>query len=286
MKSTAEEIEAALANYRRVTAERNRRELQVFVDAIVGAGYADEETAAEFTEEEMDKERMGQVADLVEDELDFLAGPAELMGRYDELAARLRLDGTVGGDLDPEARARSVEPFFQALESALKEKAPADVREIISAPEEFRVLGRHVTGICGPGLPHEQTMYPKSLWTSEGGVDHATISSRILSPEDTNLEGDFGGRIALGWEPGTTIECQWICVFVQEEDGSWTWKFVYCEVGQTQVFDTIPDLLEWFLRYTEEGTPLLEGVTAEVVIDRGVWDLKVRRSVDEAQEEE
>lgn len=286
MKSTPEEIEAALANYRKITAERNKRELQVFVDAIVNADFAEETTAEEFTKEEMDKERMEQVAELVEDDLDFLTGPAELMDRYDELAARLTLDGTTGGDLEPEERANITEPYFRALEAALRERAPDEVKETISVPEEFRVLARHVTGICGPGLPFAQTMFPMSFWSDEGMGDHAKIPSRILSPEDTNVERDLEERIVLGYNPGTTIECEWYCVYVQEEDGSWAWKFVYSEVGQTQVFDTIPDLLEWFLRYTEEGTPVVEGVTAEDVIDRGVWHLKVRRSVDEPREEE
>lgn len=112
------------------------------------------------------------------------------------------------------------------------------------------------------------------------------IPSRILSPEDTHLQPYMDEKIALGWEPGTTTECQWICVYVQEEDQSWAWKFVYSETGDTRVFETIPDLLEWFLRFTEEGEPLLEGVTAEDVIDRAVDSLLVRRWVDESSEEE
>ncbi|POS71413.1 hypothetical protein DHEL01_v210192 [Diaporthe helianthi] len=170
MKSTPAEIEAALANYRKVTAERNKRELQVFVDAIVKADFAEEVTATEFTKERMDKERMEQLGELVQEDLNFLTHPTELMDRYDELAARLYLDGTSGGDLDPEKRASYTEPYFEALGAALKEKAPDEVKEIISVPEEFRVLARHVTGICGPGLPHHQTMFPMSFWATRGWV--------------------------------------------------------------------------------------------------------------------
>ncbi|KAI3391714.1 hypothetical protein diail_6878 [Diaporthe ilicicola] len=285
MKSTPEEVEAALANYRKITAERNKRVLQVFVDAIVNAEFEDEQVADEFTEEEMHKERMEQLGELVENGLDFLTQPTELMDRYDELAAELYLDGTHGGHQDPEVRANWTEPYFQALEAALREKAPDEVKGTISVPEEFRVLARHVTGICGPGLPHEQTMHPMSFWVDEGMGDHAKIPSRILAAEDTEVVVlALDERVALGWKPGSTIECEWICVYVQEEDGSWTWKFVYSETGMTQMFDTIPDLLEWFLRYTEDGVPLLEGVTAEDVIDRAVWGLRVRTSVDESRE--
>lgn len=281
MKSTPEEIEAALANYRRVTAERNKRELQVFVDAIVNAEFADESIAEEYTKEEMDRERLEAVTSLVGGELDFLTHPTELMDRYDELAAEAYLDGTMGGDLDPEARANVLEPYFRAVEAALKEKAPEEVKDIISVPEEFRVLGRHVTGICGPDLPYAQTMYPMSFWSDSPGEDYAKNPSRILSPEDTNLVHYLDEKIALGWDPGTTVECQWICVFVQEEDESWGWKFVYSAIDQTKVFDTIPALLEWFLYYNEEDTPVLEGLTAEDVIDHMVWHLAERRYLDD-----
>lgn len=81
MKSTPEEIEAALANYRKVTAERNKRDLQIFVDAIVNADFEDEQVRDEFTDEQMHKERMGQLGELVQDDLDNLSQPTELMER-------------------------------------------------------------------------------------------------------------------------------------------------------------------------------------------------------------
>ncbi|KAL2284689.1 hypothetical protein FJTKL_08775 [Diaporthe vaccinii] len=115
MKSTPEEIEAALANYRKVTAERNKRDLQIFVDAIVNADFEDEQVRDEFTDEQMHKERMGQLGELVQDDLDHLSQPTELMERYDELAASLYLDGTFGGDIDPEKRANGPKPTSKPL---------------------------------------------------------------------------------------------------------------------------------------------------------------------------
>lgn len=57
------------------------------------------------------------------------------------------------GDLDPEKRASLAEASFKALEATLRERTPDEVKEVISAPEEFRVLARHILRICGPGLP-------------------------------------------------------------------------------------------------------------------------------------
>lgn len=276
MKSTPEEIEAALANFRKVSAERNRRSLQVFVDAIVNADFEDEETATEFTEEEMDQERMGQLGEIVEDDLDVLTHPAELMDRFDELAPKLSLDGTSGGDMDPEERANVAEAYFKALEAALKEKAPDEVSDTISAPEEFRVLARHVLGIRGPGLPKEHTEHDMSFWSDEGIGNHAKIPSRILAPGDIPGKHALDERAALGWTPGSTVNCDWTCVYVKESDdsSSWVWKFVWSDPSGSRVFDTIPELLEWFLEFTDEDPPVLEGVTAENVIDREVWSLR------------
>lgn len=273
MKPTPEEIEAALANYRKITAERNKRVLQVYVDAIVNAEFEDERIASEYTEEEMHKERMEQLGELVEDDLDGLTQPTELIERYDEMAAKLYLDGTPGGDLDPEARANLVEPYFKALEAALREKAPDEVKETISAPEEIRVLARHVTGILGSGLPHEQTMHGMSFWSDEGMGNHAKIPSRILAPDQVGGAQVVDGRIALGYHSGSTVNCEWTCVYAQEPDDSWAWKYLWSDPSQWKVFDTITELLEWFLDFTDEPPPLLEGVTAEDVIDRMVYDL-------------
>lgn len=271
MKSTPEEIESALAKYRKITAERNKRALQIFVDAIVNADFEDEQVATEFTKEEMHKERMEQLGELVQDDLDGLTQPTELMDRYDELAPGLCLDGTVGGDLDPEERASLAEAYFDALEAVLRERAPDEVKNTISAPEEFRVMARHVLRICGPGLPINHTERGMGF-SCVGSLSE--ITSLMLAPEDTHAELALDGKVALGWNMGDTVGCEWICVYEQELDDSWAWKFLYLDEGYTQAFDNIPDLLEWFVEYTDEEPPVLEGVTAENVIDRMVWAMR------------
>ncbi|KAK7699513.1 hypothetical protein SLS64_011651 [Diaporthe eres] len=95
MKSTAAEIEAALANYRKVSAERYKRLPAVYIDAT---------TKAEFTDKQI---RKG-----ISDE------------DYDKIAGLLGLDGTTCGNLLPESRAEYAASYFDALYAALEEKAP------------------------------------------------------------------------------------------------------------------------------------------------------------------
>lgn len=52
MKSTAAGVEAALANYRKVSAERNKRLLGVYIDVITKAEFADELIREEYSDEE------------------------------------------------------------------------------------------------------------------------------------------------------------------------------------------------------------------------------------------
>lgn len=271
MKSTPEEIEAALASYRKTSAERNKRALQLYVDAIVNSRFEDETTESEFTEEEMNQERIGQQGDIVGDTLDDLSQPTELLDRYDELAPELSLEGTVGGTLDPEKRASLAEAYFKALEAALKERAPDEVNDTISVPEEFRVLAKHVIGIRSPDLPQDHCQHAVNFWSDESIFDHSKIPSRILAPGDIPGKLAVHERVALGWNPGSTTDCDWTCVYAQESDDSWAWIFVWSDPSGARAFDTIPDLLEWFLEFTESDPPLFEGVTAEDVIDRKVF---------------
>lgn len=104
MKSTAAEIEAALANYRKVSAERNKRLLEVYIDAITKAEFTDEVIREETSDEEWAEEQLGALGYLIGLDLGELrevgvSEPADLLGRYDELAGELSLDGTAGGVL-------------------------------------------------------------------------------------------------------------------------------------------------------------------------------------------
>lgn len=173
MMSTAAEIEAALANYRKVSAERNKRLLGVYIDAITKAEFTDELIREETSDEEWEEEQLAALGELVDADLKGLglSKPAELLDRFDELAARHSLDGTTGGHLDLKDRAARATAYFNALDAALKAKTPEEVKQIISAPEEFRILVRHVLGINGPMLPDDTTKHAMSFWQDDGMQD-------------------------------------------------------------------------------------------------------------------
>lgn len=270
MKSTAAEIEAALANYRKVSAERNRRSLAVYIDAITKAEFTDAAIREETSDEEWREEQLAAVEELVQTDMEHLeiTAPAQLMERFDELAVAIGLDGTSCGNMLAEDRAAWAAAYFGALDAALKEKAPEEVKGIISAPEEFRVLARHVLGINGSMLPEDMTKHAMSFWEDHGMYDHSKIPARVTKPEDLAYPYHVDGKVALIWDPGTVLEGEFACIYVQESDGSWNWKFVFRWQVDERVFDNIPELLEWYLWTLESDLPNLEGLTAEAVFDR------------------
>ncbi|KAL1876968.1 hypothetical protein Daus18300_002575 [Diaporthe australafricana] len=271
MKSTATEIEAALANYRKVSAERNKRELGVYIDAFKKAEFTDEQIREETSDEEWEEEKMDALGELVCADLKKelgISAPAELLDRFDELAARCGLDGTTAGDLDPGERAADAAAYFDALDTALKEKAPEEVRQIISAPEEFRVLARHVLGINGAMLPDDMTKYTMSFWQDDGMWEHSKIPARVSKPEDLEYPYNVAEKVALIWDPGQVLEGEFRCIYIQESDGTWNWNFVWRSQGDERLFDNIPELFEWYLWTLETDPPDLEGLTAEAVFNR------------------
>ncbi|KAL2273614.1 hypothetical protein FJTKL_04210 [Diaporthe vaccinii] len=190
MKSTAAEIKAALAEWRSTNASRNKQRLKVYVDAIMNA----EDDEAD--EEDLNKDRLDSLAALLEDTSESLAAdgigtPAEFLERFDELAPRYWLDGTEGGDCTPQQRADLSGREFAELETVLKERAPEGVvRDTIAVPEEFRVLARHVLGICGPHLPKDQHVIAMNFWADDVTQ---SLASRVHRPSDI----PFGG--AASW---------------------------------------------------------------------------------------
>jgi hypothetical protein len=81
MKSTPEEIEAALVNYRKITPEGNKRALQVYINAIINTNFKDKHNIIEISEEGMKIERTGQLSDIVQVDLGELTRQTELMDR-------------------------------------------------------------------------------------------------------------------------------------------------------------------------------------------------------------
>lgn len=81
MKSTAAEVEAALTNYRKVSAERNKRLLAAYVDAISKAEFTDQQAREEISDEEWQEEQMWALGELLGSDMEDLGlfAPADLL---------------------------------------------------------------------------------------------------------------------------------------------------------------------------------------------------------------
>ncbi|CAN8104752.1 unnamed protein product [Discula destructiva] len=277
MKSTAAEIEAALTKWRSINATRNKEHLKIYVDAI--SNVVDEE----FDEEEMANIRLESLASLLVTSSDSLAAdgittPADFLERFDELAPKYRLDGTEGGDFTPQERADISNSEFAELVRVLRERAPeGSVRDTITVPEEFTVLARHVLGIVDPDLPNSQSVIGSSLWA---GTPVSDIASRVHKPADIPVWGadllmgaDVDLEFAVGWCSGWCRDGEFVCVYSREVDGDeWAWRFVWVEIGDTQVFETIPELFTWYQEYMlGSELPDLTGVEDGSIL-QGMWE--------------
>lgn len=274
MRSTAAEIEEVLAEWRSTNASRNKQRLKIYVDAIMNAEDEDD------TEEELKEERLWSLGSVLEESLeglvaDGIATPAEFLERFDELAPKYRLDGTQGGDCTPQERAEISNREFTELEAVLKERAPEGViRDTITVPEEFRVLARHVLGICGPHLPKDQNQIAMNFWANDAT---RSLAQSVYEPSDIpfgagNLAGDAGLEVALGWCPGSCMDGDFVCVYSRELDGDeWGWRFVWTGPGDLYVCDTIPELFRWLLYdMANDSLPDIECMTVSDILT-GMW---------------
>lgn len=270
MKSIPAEVEAALANYRKVSAERNKRLLTIYVDAISKAEFTDKQAREEISDEEWQEEQMWALGELLGSDLEDLDlfAPADLLDHYDRLAGLIGLDGTTCANMHPESRAERAAKYFEALDAVLKDKASEEVKEPISAPEEFRVLARHVLEIIGSLLPDATNKHTMSFWKDDGVWDHSKIPARITRPENIECPWHIDEKIALLWNPGMVLEGEFSCLYTQEQDGTWNLKFEWRCQGDERTFENIPELFEWYLSILESDPPNLDGLTAEDVMNR------------------
>lgn len=269
MKSSVAKIEDSLAIYRDLSAQANANALEIFIDAIIQADFEDESSESQYTDEDMERERNGALADILHniigDNVEELVTAYDLLFHFRALAPKYSLDGTVGGELKPEERAALTAPYFDAVEIALKDKAPQEVRQIISVPEEFRILAKHILGLRGGGLHKDNREHALDFWT-DGGISE--LPSRIVAPDDIPGIHTVKNKVALGWRQATSLDGALTCIFVQESDGAWAWSFLWSGFYETRAF-SITQLLDWVFRTTEPDLgSFLAGYTFEDVIDR------------------
>lgn len=121
--------------YRTHVAAQNRRALGIYVPFVANAQFDE--------------------ADAEEDD----------DGALDELAPRLRLDGTMVMPNAEEERAPRRHQYLSAVETALRATSLEEVRPALSVPQEFRALAEHVDALPGPGLPVYRGRHQVAFWS-------------------------------------------------------------------------------------------------------------------------
>lgn len=138
MKSTVVEIEDSLALYRDLSAQANATALGVLIDTILEADYFEDESGrSEDTDEDMMQERDETLASILDniigDKVEELTIANDILIRFEESKPKYSLDGTVGGEMEDEERATLTTAYCEAVETALRGKAPEEVRGVSSS---------------------------------------------------------------------------------------------------------------------------------------------------------
>ncbi|KAI1264492.1 hypothetical protein F5Y18DRAFT_390593 [Xylariaceae sp. FL1019] len=247
MRSSFEEIAQALERFRSHRLQANRIVLEKIIPMIERAtvpednGSDDERTrryqklGVKFLEEEVVHQPLN------------MGRPGEFLERWDDF--KHIVDGTLV--VQDEARRVSLRAeFFSEVEAALKEKAPEELRESITFPDELRLLLEQVDGVCGPGLAGWNCKFHG--WFLDGST---TVEREVPLPYFQDNGGFEELEVAIGIQLGDGIEIESWAIFSRtkdEPDEPWEWRYVvyFFEFGQ-RIFDTIPDALDGFASLKE-----------------------------------
>lgn len=307
MYSTPDEILAALDEYRAHIASENRRALEIYIPQITNAKEPDGDgSRCSPPSLDADRQRMDMLKHLIGDNTNVLDGagvssPAGLLERYDELAARLGLDGVFhhlpvrdadaddnDDDAPGERARRRRDEYFSAVEEGLRRECMdlEEVRSMISVPEEVRVLAGHVDGLRGPGLAYWRDMHQFSAWwglMGEDAEDREAYGGRVKSPSTLagwlgrSDDDDTGWTVGGGWDMGSGPDACLLAVYcrpgVREGGGAWGWRYFLLSeyAGGESVFETIPQLLAWHARFFRPDVSRFPDFD-----DSSIWDLEFR----------
>jgi hypothetical protein len=281
MLSTKEEIKSALEAYCSHIAATNRRVLEAFIPVMVN--WVPNEDW-ELAEDEIPATRLKSLSHLVgfPDVVGQLSDPTDLLTRWEELVPLLELDGVrrlrvsreeedergrkylVSSDVlaDQEDRALQFDEYVTAIEAALRERALEEVRGTIAFPEELRILFElGVDGLLGSDLEKYRDMWGCTFWVGPGQEFVEKVVSRVGGPDDNMLKDpkycmtlrdmsslEEGWVVAGGWDTGCTLDAIWCCaVFCRRTDEEeFAWRYTITCESDARVFDTIPQLLDYY----------------------------------------
>jgi hypothetical protein len=286
LSTKEEELKSALEAYCSSIAAHNRRALEALIPVI--ANWVPDEDW-ELAEDEVLPMKLKSLCHLVGfwDVVGRLSDPTDLLTRrWEELVPLLELDGVrrlcvpweeeedeevgkypVAVLADQEYRALKFDEYVTVIEAALRERVLEEARGTIAFPEEFRILSKlGVDGLLGAGLAKYRDWWGCTFWVGPGEEPIEKVVSRVSGPDDNILEGyrqtlrsglQDGWVVAGGWDTGYTHDAQFCCaVFcrrVNEEDSEFAWRYTITCESDARVFDTIPQLLDYFKDFQQNS---------------------------------
>jgi hypothetical protein len=168
-----------------------------------------------------------------------------------------------------EYRELKFDEYVAVVEAALKDRVLEEARGTITFPEELRILFElGVDGLNGIGLQIWQGMFGCAFWDGLGQGNLEDVDLRVQGP-DTKIERwgvsvqDYfpGGndaepdkwRVAGGWGIGSGCAGQICCaVFCRRiDEKQFAWRYTIGDEYDTQMFDTIPQLLDYYKDYEQ-----------------------------------
>ncbi|KAI0147781.1 hypothetical protein GGR57DRAFT_244612 [Xylariaceae sp. FL1272] len=247
MRSSFEEIAQALERFRSHRLQANRIVLEKIIPMIERATVPEDNGSDDERTRRYQKLRVKFLEEEVVHQPLNMDRPGEFLERWDDF--KHIVDGT-WVDQDRAQAVVSKNEFFSKVEAALKEKAPEELRESITVPDELRLLLEQVDGVCGPGLAEWNSLFHGWFFSGclevEGEVPYGPFQ------DDESCEG-FDVAIGFKMGDGIHMECWAILSRTKaESDQPWEWRYLvnFFEFGQ-RIFNTIPDALDGFASLEE-----------------------------------
>ncbi|KAM7183655.1 hypothetical protein V8F33_013452 [Rhypophila sp. PSN 637] len=239
--------------------------------------------------------------------------PEDILRYYDYLAqlAPLGVDGVIRGVFRTRMLYNSTGMGdILGRKNKLKENCIIDVRERISAPEEFKLLGEWLL-VDGLGLGFwkerkggfrvwyrlAQCVPESQVSDLDQGANYGFVMGQLVKDARNGDLARFaqvdegkwtvGGGFEMGGGDGARI----CAVYAKSEALWWGWRYFVVETdnegpSRKWEFRNVPELLGWAKSYREEKFLVGEAAIRASVSDRNVWEGKWEGDEEEVEDDD
>jgi hypothetical protein len=181
--------------------------------------------------------------------------PEDVLERLDDCVSLAQLDGVyIDTHIPGDERVRKRHEFLEMLLAELRRRAvPPEVANTLALPRGFVSILQHVDSVISASFGFWRMMHQP--WFIEGvNSESNKITERVYGPEELveRVVVDDPAEVAVGWLSGypSNSGVYVYTVYRREtSDSPWKWQYIVREEGGVAVFDDIPTILEWVLRF-------------------------------------